>query len=152
METLRHIIGFQSRRVEPFLKRVGLATMAERVPEPNALQRRDLVESGASTRFERKIRVGAHADVQNIVSLTKIVGNFESKRRREFVVRVERWRVAIRAGLLLKDHLTFSCVVVELVRIRRRLQRVDVESQRVELSVAVARSFFGAEACRVRLG
>src|ERR1700722_1384248 len=140
VEALRNIIGFQSRGVEPFFQCLGLTAMAEGVPEPNALQGKHFVESGSSTRFERKVWVSSDADIHNVVGLAKIIWDLEPCGRRELIVGVKRRCVAANAALPLEDDLTFSCALIEFVRIRRRFQRVDVESQSVKLFVAVSRA------------
>jgi hypothetical protein len=119
--------------------------MPKRVPQPDAFERRHFVESGASARFECEIWVGADADVQNVVSFAKVIGDFESKRGRQLIVRIQRRGVAVNAALLLEDDLPLACVLVEFVRIRRRLQRIDVKSQRLELLIAISSSFFGTK-------
>jgi hypothetical protein len=47
-KTLGDVIGFQSRRVEPFFEGFRLARMAEGVAEPHASKRRHLVKARAS--------------------------------------------------------------------------------------------------------
>ena len=58
VKALRHVTGFQPRGVEPFFQRLCLTGMAECVAEPNAFERRHFVEPGASTSFERQVRIG----------------------------------------------------------------------------------------------
>src|SRR5215467_4069601 len=73
MKALRHIIGFQPLGVEPLFQRLGLPAMAECVAKPDASQWRHFVEAGTSAGFERKIWIGSNTNVQNVISLAKIV-------------------------------------------------------------------------------
>jgi len=122
MKSLRHIIGFQPGRVEPLFQRLGLTRMPKRVPEPNAFERRHFVESGASPRFECEVRVSPHADIQNVLGLAKIIRDFESQRRRQLIVRVQRRRVAVDAALLLEDDLAPACVSLRQNGLRSKNQ------------------------------
>ena len=97
--------------------------------------------------FERKVRIGSDANIQNVIGLAQIIRDFESQRRRELIVSVGRRCVASRAALLPEDELAPARVLVEFVRIGRRSQRGKIESQRVELFIAVSSSFFCAKGC-----
>lgn len=101
MEPFRHVIGFQAGRIEPFFERRRFPFMAESIPEPDASQRGDFVESGASARFEREIGIGSNTDIQNVVRFAKIVGYFEARRWSEFVVRIQRRNVATGSAALM---------------------------------------------------
>src|SRR5580700_2819395 len=68
-----------------------------------------------------------------------IIRNSESLRRRQLVVGVEWRRVASGTAFPLKYLLPALRESVEPVRIRRRPERVNVESQRIKLLIAVAR-------------
>ena len=88
MKPFKDVIGFQASGIEPFFQRLRFAFVAESIPEPDASQRGDFVESGASARFEREIGIGSNTDIQNVVRFAKIVGYFEARRWSEFVVRI----------------------------------------------------------------
>jgi hypothetical protein len=77
-------------------------------------------------------------------------GDLEPLRGRELVVGVERRHVATRAALLLEDLLALAGTIVEPIRVRGRLQRVEVKGKSVELLVAVACPLFSAEPGPVR--
>src|SRR5215510_1448492 len=66
-----------------------------------------------------------------------ILWRIEALSGRQLVIRVERRRVAYGAAFLYKHFLTARSQAIELVRVRRRLERVNVERQSVELLVAV---------------
>ena len=66
------------------------------------------------------------------------VGNFEAVGGGQFVVGVKRRGVTSRTALTLEDLLAACSDGVEPVGVGRRLERVDVEGQGVELLVAVA--------------
>src|SRR5215467_15464866 len=63
----------------------------------------------------------------------------EAISRRQSVIGIKRWRMAAGTTLALEDFLPSLGQGIKLVRVRRRLERIDVERQRIKLLVAVAR-------------
>ncbi len=140
VETLWHIVLLQARRIEPFLQRVRLAAMTERIAIPHAPQRGYFVESCATAGLNRKPRIGSHRDIHNVIGLAKVLGDCEARSRGELVVGVERRRMTPGAALLLEDPLPAASFVVEGVWIRRRLKGINIQGESVELLVAESRA------------
>lgn len=69
MESLRRIVVFQPRRVEPFLQRRRPATVSESTSLPNAAKIRNFVEAGTAACLHSKHRVCPHGDVQDVTGL-----------------------------------------------------------------------------------
>jgi hypothetical protein len=92
--------------------------------------------------------VGADDYVQDVFGFQEVFGTFEALRWSEFVAGVERRGVASCAALLLKYVLAVAGLVVERIWVWWWFERVKVEGEGVELLVAVAGSFFGAESRR----
>lgn len=112
--------------------------MFKRPAVPYAFQRRDFVVARTAPRLQRQIRVGADRLRQDVVLSLVLFGNGEAIRRRQLVTGVKRRRVTPGAALLLEDFLATMGERVELIRVGRRLQRIEVERQRVKLLVAVS--------------
>src|SRR5437764_4719200 len=68
-----------------------------------------------------------------------LVRDCESIRRSQFVAGVKRRSMATGASFALKHFLSAPGQCVKLVRIRRRLERIDIQRQRIKLLVAIAR-------------
>src|SRR5688500_3736632 len=64
--------------------------------------------------------------------------NLETGGGSQLVVRVQRWRVAARAALTLEQLLAPRGNGVKRIRVRWRLQRIEIAGERVQLLVAVA--------------
>jgi hypothetical protein len=62
--------------------------------------------------------------------------------RRQLVIRIQRRGMARGAPFALENLLATPGDVVKLVRVRRRLRRIDVKRQRVKLFIAVAAAVF----------
>jgi hypothetical protein len=69
-----------------------------------------------------------------------VFGNRESRSRRQLVISVKRRRVASPAAFLTEDLLATHGLTVELVRVWRRLERINVKRQGIELLIAVSAS------------
>src|SRR5262245_31571438 len=67
-----------------------------------------------------------------------VVGNDEAIDWRQLVIAVERWRVTGRAAFTLEDALTAGGSLVEAIRILRRLQRIEILGEGVELLIAIS--------------
>ena len=87
METLGYVIDSQTRCVEPFLKGVRLAVVAEGVAIPHASERRHFVETRPTARLSRQWWIAVHRDTHDRVDRPKVFGHPEPGRGREFVVR-----------------------------------------------------------------
>jgi hypothetical protein len=96
-----------------------------------------LVVARATPGLESQAGIRPHADRQDVVLLQMVLRHCEALSRRQFVVGVERGRMAHDAALPLESLLSSLSKSVELVRVRRRLKRVNVETQSVELLIAV---------------
>src|SRR5689334_4512002 len=76
--------------------------------------------------------------------------NFESSSRCEFVACVQRRRVARAAACFFEHLLTARGLLVWTIRIGRRLQRIYVQRECVEMFVPVSGPQFGIERFPVR--
>src|ERR1700691_5735488 len=113
VETLWYIVLLQARRIEPFLERVRLAAMTERIAIPHAPQRGYFVESSAAAGLSRKPRIGSHRDIHNVIGLAKVLRDCEARSRGELVIGVERRCMTHGAALSLEDPLPAASLVVE---------------------------------------
>src|SRR3569623_2920090 len=97
-EARRHVIGIQPRGIEPFFERHRRAGVAERAALPAALERWHFVETCALMAVERVARVTADVARHYLIGSRSIA----AIRRHQFVVGLQRRRVANHAGLALK--------------------------------------------------
>src|SRR5262245_51883208 len=94
---------------------------------PDASQRRNLVVASAPAGLESQRRVCADRELQDVVFLQVLWGNIEAVYRSEFVVGVKRRRMADGAAFTFEDLLPAAGERVELVRVGRGLERIDVK-------------------------
>src|SRR5215510_4416991 len=104
---------------------------------PEAFQRRNLVEARAPAGLKRQRRIRADRERQDVIFLQVFGGNVEAVHRSQFVVGVKRRRMANGAAFPLEDLLPAARERVELVRVGRGLQTIEVKRKRVELLVAI---------------
>src|SRR4029450_2566653 len=136
-KSCRLVIDSHSARIEPVLKCCARAIVWKHSAIPEAFQRRYLVIAGASPGLESKARVSAHHHWQDVVGFLVVLRDPESLYRRKLVVGIQRWHVTRRAAFALKHPLPSFRNSVKLVRIRRRLEGVQVQGQGVKLCVTV---------------
>ena len=127
----RNVILSKTCGIEPVLKRCNRAIVFEGPSVPHAFQGRYLVIPGSFSRLQRIAGIGADALIENVETGAMIRRGRESIHRGQLVVRVEWRRVASSAPFALEDLLAFGRAVIESIRVRRRLERVDVLRQRV---------------------
>ena len=145
MESLRDVVVVEAGGIEPLFESGGLAGVAEASAGPGAAQRGNFVEAGAAAGGQGERGIGADCGIHDGIGAAEVVGDFEATDGVELVVGVERRGVADGTALFFEYLLAALGVVIELVGVRRRLERLDVEGEGVELLVAVASAFFGAE-------
>src|SRR5262245_47136556 len=130
-ESCWHIIILQAPGVKPIFKSSYRAAVLERASVPYSFQRRHLVVACSSPGLQGQTRICANGDRQNVGRLTMFRRDFESISGRQLVIRVQWRRVAYGALLALEHLLPPRRQGVESVRVRRRLERVEKEGQRV---------------------
>ena len=99
--------------------------MSEGVAVPDGAQGRNLIKPCTPARIGGKRRVGSYRNIQDVAGAAKIFGDWNALRRRQFIVGVERRRVAAGAGLLLEDA-PAPRLFIERIRIGRWFEGVDV--------------------------
>ena len=140
LEASRHVVISYAVRVKPVFESGAPTAVSEQPSIPHALQRRHLVVARASTGLHRKVGIRPYGERQNVEVRARVGRHAEALRRCELVARVEGRRVAHDAALIRKDLLAAGGERVELIGIGRRLQRIDIRRQGIELFVAVAAS------------
>src|SRR5215831_4158488 len=103
MESLRHIVRLQTRRIEPLLERRRLPAVAEGIATPNAAQRGHFIETRATARARGQPRIGSYGDIDDVLGRAKVRGNFETRCRSQLVVGIQGRGVTSAATLLLED-------------------------------------------------
>src|SRR5215471_2522674 len=116
--------------------------MLEWSPVPYAFERGHLVVASALPGLHRQAWICTDRDWQYVVLLLVVFRDCEAFHGCQFVVGIERRRVAARASLPAEDLLSACGQRVELVRIRGRAQRVKIKCQREELFITVAFTVF----------
>src|SRR5262249_59608615 len=117
--------------IKPVFKRTAPAAMPEHIAIPQALERRHLVVTGAASGLESQVGIGAHAHRQDVVLFEMVLRHVETLDRSQSIVGVQRRSVAVSTALAVKDFPALLGKSIELVRVRRRLQRVDVKRKGV---------------------
>src|SRR3954451_1236072 len=107
-----HIVILQPQRIQPFFQRICLAGVAEAISKPDTAERRHFVKARATTRLQGDRRVGSDRDVEDVLSLAKILGNLKPCGRRELVICIQWCRMTPNAALLLKNPLSCTRKVV----------------------------------------
>ena len=137
LEPRRHVVVFQAIRSEPVFERGDGAVVFKWAAIPDAFERRYFVIARAAPCLQRQTRVSADRHGQDVVFLFVFGRHAEAINGREFVIRIKRRRVASGASLALKNLLSTLGERVELVRIRRRLELIQIHRQRIQLLVTV---------------
>src|SRR5580700_1527952 len=110
------MVVLQSIRVEHFLQTCRRAVVQVISAIPQALQGRDLVIARSLPRLCRQSRVRASGNIQYVQRHRFVLWDLKSRREGNFVVRVERWRMAVRAALTQEDRLAGAGFLIEWIR------------------------------------
>src|SRR5213596_2077760 len=105
--------------------------MLERSAIPDTPQRRNLIVSSPLPSLQRQSWIGAHVCQQDIVLFKMLCGHGVTFDGDEFIVGVERRRVAPCAILAGKDCFPSTCCCIEWIGVRRRPQRTKELSQSI---------------------
>ena len=146
LEAGGNIVAARAARVEPVFERRTPAAVPEHAAIPHAFERRNFVIARAAPSLGGETRIRANGNGEDIVLLLGPRWRVEAFGKRQLIVGIERRSVAARAAFALEYFLPALREAIELIRIGRRLERIDVKRQSVELLVAVT------VACLVRLG
>jgi len=101
-----YIVFVYTLRIEPIVQRSAPAAVAEHTSVPDPFQRRHLVVASAAACIHRQIRIGSYRNEKNVVFRGGTGRRREAGSGRQFIIGVERRRVASMATFMLEDFLS----------------------------------------------
>jgi hypothetical protein len=132
-----NVVVARAARVKPVLQRRTPTAVSEHAAVPHPFERGHFVIAGTAPGLQGQVGIGADRNWQDVVLLPSSRRRCKAFGRRQLVAGVKGRRVAACATLTLEDFPAARGDGIELVGIRRWLQRVNVECQRIELFIAV---------------
>src|SRR5689334_20323067 len=98
---------------------------------PETAQGRHLVVARAASGLKGQSRIRTDRNIENVISPKVLRRNLEPTHREQLVIRVQgRW-VTASATFVFEDPLSGLSDRIEAVRIRRWLQRIQIESESI---------------------